>query len=96
MVFLDPIVKKKLTIDYGDRQLTYRTTDDYYSFDFLLAVSKGDTLWITTHDGYYESEVCSFNDETDQFHKRYLSYPTDTLQDTLMWIKYENFDFTIE
>jgi hypothetical protein len=96
MVFLDPKVKKKLTIDYGDRKLTYRTTDEQYTFGLLLLARNSDTLWRVSYDRCYEQAECSFSDENDQFQRQYLRSPIDSIQDTLLWIKYEDFAFSVK
>ena len=96
MVFLDPVVTKKLTIDYGKRQLEYRTTEDHYNFDIQLIKRDNDTVWHILADGWYSDVECSFTNENAQFETRYSRIPSEVIQDTLMWIKYKNFTFNIK
>ena len=96
MAMMDPVVSKKITIDYGDRKLVHISDHDDYGYRIYLVKEKEDTLWILQEDDGCEIAECSFSDPKATFVPIYAVRQNALDRDTLLAIDYSDFIFTVK
>lgn len=96
MAMRDAIVDKKITIDYGKRQLVHRSHYDDYDYRIYLIKEKQDTIWVLTEEDGYSKATCSFSDPKAKFRPVYGKMNGAVDRDTLISIDYTDFVFTVK
>lgn len=96
MAMRDPLVSKKISIDYGKRQIVHKSDHDDYNYRIYLIREKEDTIWILQEADGCQTVECSYSDPKAEFVEKYWITEKVASKDTLLKIEYTDFDFTVE
>lgn len=89
----EPVVSKKITLEYKKYELIHRSHSNNYDYNIFLLKEKKDTIWSLEEKDGSNPVQCSFTDDKTEFIPRKKSKKKC---DTIMKIDFSNFELVIK